>query len=72
MGHVFQARVRRVGNSLGVIIPAEVISSLTVAEGDDILVTADVRERTAADMVRELAGRYPSAERFRREKRDRF
>ncbi|MDI6902937.1 MAG: AbrB/MazE/SpoVT family DNA-binding domain-containing protein [Methanocellales archaeon] len=35
---LFKAKVRRIGNSLGVIMPKEVLDETNVREGDEIIV----------------------------------
>ena len=69
---MFKAKVRRIGNSLGVIIPSDVIDGLEVDEGDEILLAASGKGWTTADMVHELAGLYKGTKPFERDKRDRF
>jgi putative addiction module antidote len=38
-GHMLQLKVRKVGNSLGVTLPAQAIRELKVAEGDELYLT---------------------------------
>ena len=63
-----RVKVRKIGNSLGVVIPAEALSRLNVAEGDELLLTLtpngyqlDVYDEEVAEQVkagREIAKRY--------------
>lgn len=39
-GVITEIKVRRVGNSLGIVLPKEVLGHLKVAEGDTVTVTA--------------------------------
>ena len=34
-------KLRRIGNSVGVIIPKELLESMHIAEGDEVVVTSD-------------------------------
>ena len=36
-----KAKIRKVGNSLGTILPAELLRAHQIEEGDEILITAD-------------------------------
>ena len=52
-------KVRRIGNSLGVVLPKEVLAKLGVAEGEELSVTTDSEGRPClarrdADLEREL------------------
>ena len=61
-------KVRKIGNSLGVVIPAEALSRFSVAEGDELLLTLtpngyqlDVYDEEVAAQVkagREIAKQY--------------
>ncbi|MEL7285177.1 MAG: AbrB/MazE/SpoVT family DNA-binding domain-containing protein [Pseudomonadota bacterium] len=63
-----RVKIRKIGNSLGVVIPAEALSRLNVAEGDELLLTLtpngyqlDVYDEEVAEQVkagREIAKRY--------------
>ncbi|MEM9569847.1 MAG: AbrB/MazE/SpoVT family DNA-binding domain-containing protein [Pseudomonadota bacterium] len=61
-------KVRKIGNSLGVVIPADALSRFSVAEGDELLLTLtpngyqlDVYDEEVAEQVkagREIAKQY--------------
>jgi hypothetical protein len=70
---VFEAKLRRIGNSLGIIIPAELIDEMDYHEGDVVKVMippADIEQRNQALLG--LAGIYRGKRPFRREKGDRY
>ena len=65
--------MRRIGNSLGIIIPAELIAEMDYQEGDVVKVMippADIEQRNQALLG--LAGIYKGTRPFRREKGDRY
>lgn len=73
MTEVFEAKLRRIGNSLGIIIPAELIEEMDYQEGDVVKVMippADIEQRNQA--LIELAGIYKGKKPFRRDKGDRY
>lgn len=73
MTEVFEAKLRQIGNSLGIIIPAELIEEMDFKEGDIvkvILPPADIEKRNRA--LIDLAGVYKEKRAFRRDKEDRF
>ena len=61
-------KVRKIGNSLGVVIPSEALSRFKVGEGDELLLTLtpngyklDVYDEEVSEQVkagREMAKRY--------------
>ena len=73
MAEVFEAKLRRVGNSLGIIIPNEVIQAGGYSQGDTINVTileSSLVERNK--LLLAIAGKYKGAGPFEREKEDRY
>ena len=73
MAEVFEAKLRRVGNSLGIIIPKEVIMATGYDDGDTIQVSipsVNFEERNR--LMRSIAGMYRGKGGFEREKEDRF
>ena len=73
MAEVFEAKLRRVGNSLGIIIPKEVIQATGYDDGDTIQVSIpsdNFEERNR--LMRSIAGMYRGKGGFEREKEDRF
>lgn len=73
MAEVFEAKLRKVGNSLGVIIPKEVIEAAGLKEGDTIqisIISSHLEDRNR--ILRSIAGTCKGAEPFEREKEDRY
>jgi antitoxin component of MazEF toxin-antitoxin module len=73
MAEVFNAKLRRVGNSLGVIIPNKIISEMGYMKGDVLQMAipqSDINKRNKN--LQALAGIDKKADRFKRDKRDRF
>ena len=73
MAEVFEAKLRRVGNSLGIIIPKEVIMAAGYDDGDIFQVSIpseNFEERNR--LMRSIAGMYRGKGGFEREKEDRF
>lgn len=64
-------KVRRVGNSLGIVLPKEVLAQLRVGEGDELSVTEtqdgialsafDDEVARQVEVMRDLAKRYRNA-----------
>jgi antitoxin component of MazEF toxin-antitoxin module len=73
MTEVFEAKLRRIGNSVGVIIPAEIIEELGFEIGDvvHIALPPSSKEKRNKEIMK-LAGIYRKASPFKRDKRDRF
>ncbi|UCH87948.1 MAG: hypothetical protein JSV49_06670 [Thermoplasmata archaeon] len=73
MTEVFETKLRRVGNSLGVIIPNEIIVELGYSRGDVIPIaipSLDVKNRNKQILA--LVGIDKRKRGFVREKRDRY
>jgi len=73
MAEVFEAKLRRVGNSLGIIIPNQLIHELGFGDGDTIQVAipnSSIRARNRN--LKAFIGCEKGKKRFRREKGDRF
>ena len=73
MVEVFEAKLRKIGNSLGIIIPKEVIEAAGYDVGDTIPVTIsqpDFTERNKT--LRLIAGTCKGAGPFIRDKEDRY
>jgi len=73
MSELFEAKVRRVGNSLGIIIPNELIQQLGFGDGDIIHVaipSSDIKARNRRLLA--FIGTEKGGKRFRRDKGDRF
>lgn len=73
MAEVFEAKVRRIGNSLGIIIPNEIIQAAGYDDGDTIHVSiphSNLAERNK--LLLAIAGKYKGKEPFMRDKEDRY
>lgn len=73
MAEVFEAKLRRVGNSFGVIIPREMIQEAGYDIGDTIPLTIpkkDFEERNRK--LRSIIGMHKGLPGFEREKEDRY
>ena len=73
MSQVFKAKIRKIGNSLGVLIPADVIEELHVDPGDEVSISLysedlDLRNERMMKMIGKYKGKGP----FVREKEDRY
>ena len=72
MARLFQGKLRRLGNSIAVIIPNEIINEVGVREGDTVKLSMPIPETKRKQALRRYAGSHMEAESFMREKRDRF
>ena len=73
MAEVFETKIRRVGNSLGIIIPNEIIREFGFGDGDTIQVALPALELKARNRkLRAFIGAERGKKRFRREKGDRY
>ncbi|MCP8313064.1 MAG: AbrB/MazE/SpoVT family DNA-binding domain-containing protein [archaeon] len=72
MSKVFEGRIRRLGNSMAVIIPKEVLEEAGVKEGDVLKLSLPITKSRRKEVLRRIAGIDSLAEPFIREKRDRF
>jgi putative addiction module antidote len=73
MTEVFETRLRKIGNSLGVIIPNDILQALGFRKGDTIHVVlplTDIKSRNKRLMS--LVGIDRKKLEFKREKGDRF
>lgn len=73
MTKVFEAKVRKIGNSLGIIIPADIIEEMGFHKGDIINVAippSEIRKRN--ELLRDLAGIDGEKPPFRRDTGDRY
>ena len=73
MAEVFEAKLRRIGNSLGIIIPNEIIQAAGYDDGDTIQVSipySNLAERNK--LLLAIAGKYKGKEPFVRDKEDRY
>jgi len=72
MSTVFEGKVRRLGNSMAVIIPKEVLEETGAREGDVVKLSVPIPKQKRKAALRKIAGSNPKSEPFIREKRDRF
>ncbi|MBA3046045.1 MAG: hypothetical protein KKH41_07355 [Candidatus Thermoplasmatota archaeon] len=73
MSEVFEAKVRRLGNSLGIIIPNELLRELGFGVGDIIQIAipcSDIATRNAK--MSAFIGVEKGKKRFKRDKGDRY
>jgi len=69
---VFEGKVRRLGNSMAVIIPKEIVEEAGAREGDIVKLSLPIPKTRREEVLKKLAGIDSRAEPFIREKRDRF
>jgi len=73
MSEVFEAKLRKIGNSLGIIIPAHIIEGLGFHKGDAIHVVLPPSKNIKRNkLLADLAGIDKSKTSFKREKEDRY
>ena len=65
-------KIRRVGNSMAVIIPKELLDEAGASEGDTIRLSLAIPKSTRDSSLERMAGLDRKAGPFAREKRDRF
>ncbi len=71
MSTVFEGKIRRLGNSMAVIIPKEILEETGAKEGDVMKLSVPIPRQRRNDVIRKIAGIDARSEPFRREKRDR-
>jgi antitoxin component of MazEF toxin-antitoxin module len=72
MSRVLTGKVRRVGNSMAVIIPKELLEESGASEGDTIKLSLAIPKSIRETVLESIAGLDRKARPFAREKRDRF
>ena len=70
MSELFKAKVRKVGTSLGVLIPKEVIEIEKIKEGQEIEVS--LLKKRKLEEVWKLIGTAKEAKPFERDRLDRY
>jgi len=70
MGELFSAKVRKVGTSLGILIPKEIIAEEKLKEGQDIELGV-LRKRNLDEVLR-LFGTAKGTKAFARDRADRY
>ena len=73
MTEVFETKLRKIGNSLGIIIPNEILRVLGYEKGDSIHVAIPLSDKkTRNKKLLLLAGIDKIKSEFKRDKKDRF
>ena len=73
MSEVFEAKLRKIGNSLGIIVPAHIIEGLNFHKGDVVNVVIPPSETIKRNkLLKSLAGIDKNKTSFKREKEDRY
>ncbi len=72
MSRVLTGKLRRVGNSMAVIIPKELLDEAGASEGDTVKLSLAIPKSTRSTSLENIAGLDRRARQFAREKRDRF
>ena len=73
MTRVFESKVRKIGNSLGIIIPSDIAEEMGFCKGDIITVAIPPSEREKRNnLLKNLAGIDGEKPPFKRDKGDRY
>jgi len=72
MSRVLTGKIRRVGNSMAVIIPKELLEASGASEGDTIKLSLSIPTSRRGNTLESIASLDRKALPFAREKRDRF
>ncbi len=72
MSEVFEAKVRKIGNARGVIIPNDILKRIHAIEGEKIQFIIPITRTSRLKALRNVAGRYKRAKPFKREHEDRY
>ena len=73
MVEVFEARLRKIGNSLGILVPSHIIEELGFHKGDVVHVAIPPSETIKRnELLFELTGVDKKKNSFKREKEDRY
>ena len=73
MATILQAKIRRIGNSLGILLPREAIQAEGVNSGDMIYITISTSSPLDhQNRLFEIAGSYEGSSAFEREREDRY
>ena len=72
MSTVFEGKIRRLGNSMAVIIPKEILEETGAKEGDVVKLAVPIPKQRRKEVLKKMAGIDAESEPFTREKRDRF
>ena len=71
MNELFRAKIRKIGSSLGIIIPKEQMMAMSVSEGDEVEI-ALFKRRTSKAIEEGLGMAKEFKIPFKREKEDRY
>jgi antitoxin component of MazEF toxin-antitoxin module len=71
MATVFEGKVRRLGNSMAVIIPKEVLEETGAREGDVVKLSVPIPRQRRVEAFRKMAGIDSGNGKFARERGDR-
>jgi len=71
MSTVFEGKVRRLGNSMAVIIPKQVLDETGAKEGDVVKLSVPIPKQRRREALLKMAGVDPGSGPFTREKGDR-
>lgn len=73
MSEVFEAKLRKIGNSLGIIVPSHIIEGLNFHKGDVVHVVIPPTENIKRNkLLVNLVGIDKNKISFKREKEDRY
>ncbi|UCG70912.1 MAG: hypothetical protein JSV09_07925 [Thermoplasmata archaeon] len=73
MTEVFEAKLRKIGNSLGVIIPSGIIEELGYQKGDIVQIAIPpANGNNRNEQILKMAGIYKKKSPFKRDKGDRY
>ncbi len=72
MSEVFEAKIRKIGNARGVIIPNELLERIHAFEGDTIELVIPISKTKRLKALGRIAGSYKGAKPFKREYEDRY
>lgn len=72
MSKVLTGRIRKVGNSMAVIIPKELLEEAGAREGDSIRLSVAIPPSRRDSTLRAIAGLDKGKKTFRRERQDRY
>jgi antitoxin component of MazEF toxin-antitoxin module len=71
MSTVFEGKIRRLGNSMAVIIPKEILEEIGAKEGDVMKLSVPIPKQRRSEVLRRIAGIDERSGPFTREKGDR-
>lgn len=72
MSEIFEAKIRKIGNARGVIIPNDVLEKIHAVEGDSIQLMIIKSKTKKLKALRYVGGKYRGAKSFNRVYEDRY